>query len=159
MKKVFLSLGSNLGNKKSNIDNAINCIDKHFKIKKVSKYYETEPIGFKGQPNFVNVALEIEVENKPTEMYHSLRTIEISIGKEKQFRWGPRKIDIDILLYDKEIIENEELVIPHREMLNRRFVLEPLYEIAGDIDIPGEKHTLKHFLDNVKCQVISPIKN
>lgn len=129
---VYLSLGSNLGNKKENLEKAIQNIKEipdTFVIKK-SKIIETEPFGYKEQDNFLNSCIEITTLLYPKELLNKLLEIEKSMGREKKIKWGPRIIDLDIIFYNKELIEDEDLVIPHPYMEYRSFVLEPLEEIS-----------------------------
>ena len=134
---VFLSLGSNIGNRFQNIENAIKMIKKHnIIIINNSSIYETEPVGFKEQNDFLNIALRVLTDKKPFELLMILQYIEKTIGRKKTFKWGPRILDIDILLYNDIIIKKEKLYIPHREIVNRFFILTMLREIE-DIKLPG----------------------
>lgn len=131
MAQVFLGLGSNLGNKKNNIANAIKEIAllTNTTVIQKSKLYNTKPEGHLDQPDFINAAIEIETKLSPQKLLAELQQIEIKLGREKTFKGGPRIIDIDILTYDNLEISTPELTIPHPEMNKRNFVLKPLSEI------------------------------
>jgi 2-amino-4-hydroxy-6-hydroxymethyldihydropteridine diphosphokinase len=131
---VYLSLGSNLGERFENIDRALDSLGRleGTTISSRSSYYETAPLGIKDQPDFINVAACIETALSPMSLLVELKEIEKKLGRRKTVRWGPRVIDIDILFYGDEIVSLQGLNIPHPEMEERRFVLKPLAEIAGD---------------------------
>lgn len=137
MFKAYMGLGSNIGNKKENIDNAVDMIRNHklIELKKVSSYYETEPVGYQDQDWFLNVVLEIDTKLKPYELLEFCRLIEEKLKRKRIIRWGPRTIDVDILLYEGFKSKDEKLTIPHPRMTERAFVMIPLYEIAPDIKI------------------------
>jgi len=133
MVKVFLSFGSNLGRRENNIQQALEELKNNsIKVLKVSSNYETEPEGYTAQPKFINAAAEIATELKPQELLKIIKNIEKKLGRQKTFKWGPRLIDIDILTYGEQNIQEKELTIPHPLMKQRNFVLEPLKEIAPD---------------------------
>ncbi|WP_022819237.1 2-amino-4-hydroxy-6-hydroxymethyldihydropteridine diphosphokinase [Fusobacterium russii] len=128
---VYLSLGSNVGDKKANIENAIRSISElsDTYVTKKSALIETEPFGYKEQDNFINSCIEIKTLLYPKELLFKLLAIEKSMGRERKMKWGPRIIDLDIIFYNKEVIEDEDLIVPHPYMEQRAFVLEPLEEI------------------------------
>lgn len=133
---VYLSLGSNVGERRGNLLAAIARLPAAgVEVRKTSSFYETEPLDYKQQPWFLNCAVEAETRWEPAELLRALQGIEKEMGSKKEFPKGPRLIDLDILLYGDEVIETPELQVPHPRMLQRRFVLEPLAEIA-----PGLKH-------------------
>ena len=139
MKKqsIYLSLGSNLGDRAVNLRNAIGQLpDAGVRVLRESSVYETEPVDFLEQPWFLNCAVKGETQLKPLELLPALRGIEERMGSKKEFAKGPRLIDLDVLLYGEEIIENSAMQIPHPRMHLRRFVLEPLAEIAPAIHHP-----------------------
>lgn len=137
MSIAYISIGSNLGNREENCKQAIRLIKENgIIVKKQSGMYETEPWGVKNQPLFINMAIEIETDREPEELLNILKDIEKEIGRTETIKWGPRVIDLDILLYDDLIIKNPELEIPHPLMHERYFVLKPLCEIASDISHP-----------------------
>ena len=152
MEDVFLGLGSNLGEREENIQGAIDSIDNITGVRVVlsSSLIETEPVGITDQPEFINAAIKTETSLSPQELFSSLVEIEKSMGRVRTIRWGPRIIDIDILLFGGRIIENDYLIIPHPEMTKRSFVLMPLAEIAPEVIHPVEKRTIKGLLDKLK---------
>ncbi|RKD21560.1 2-amino-4-hydroxy-6-hydroxymethyldihydropteridinediphosphokinase [Caminicella sporogenes DSM 14501] len=158
MARVFLSLGSNLGNKKENLDKAIDLLKKHDNINviKISSYYETEPVGYTNQDYFLNIVIEIETALLPYDLFEYCSKIEQMLKRKRIIRWGPRTIDIDILLYDDLISNDEKLTIPHPRMTERAFVLVPLYEIAPDIKISGQHISL--ILKSLKKEGIRKIE-
>ncbi len=145
---AYIGLGSNLGDRYGNITRAIDkiCLLPHTRVERQSGNYLTAPVGPQDQPDFVNAAIETVTEMSPRELLNALKGIEKSLGREQTCRWGPRIIDLDILLYDDLVIEEEDLNIPHPEMHKRRFVLEPLCEIAPDAAHPLIKKTVREIL-------------
>jgi 2-amino-4-hydroxy-6-hydroxymethyldihydropteridine diphosphokinase len=147
MEQVFLSIGTNLGNKMANIRTALKLIaDRYLEITSVSGVYRTEPVGLKTQPDFYNICVKGLTGKGPAELLDGLKKTELEMGRIKQEKWGPRIIDIDILFYSNIIIKNEVLTIPHPEITSRRFVLEPLSEIAPLFVYPGRDITIKELL-------------
>jgi 2-amino-4-hydroxy-6-hydroxymethyldihydropteridine diphosphokinase len=137
MPTVYLSLGSNVGDREANLRAAIAALPANgIQVKRVSSIYETEPVDFLDQPWFLNCVVEAETDLEPHALLQSLRTIESHLGSQKEFAKGPRKLDLDILLYNSQTIATPDLQIPHPRMLQRRFVLTPLAEIA-----PTVKHS------------------
>lgn len=136
MAKVFLGLGTNLGDKRNNLLTAVNHIEEKIgKVTSLSSFYETEPWGFKSDNSFLNAALCVETSLEPVAILHIIKEIEVEMGRTQKSVnkvYADRLIDIDILLYDDMIINTEELTIPHPLMTERDFVMKPLVEIAGD---------------------------
>ena len=130
--KVTLGLGTNLGDRAENLRLAIQLLAPTVAVGKISSIYETAPWGFADQPAFYNLALIGETELGPRELLSFVKHVEARMGREKTFRYGPRQIDIDILFYENEAVQTESLTIPHPRYKERRFVLEPLCEIAPD---------------------------
>ena len=130
--QVYLSIGSNLGDKKAYLDQCIKELqeDKKIRVEKVSDYIETEPVGEVVQDNFLNGAVSLMTLYEPQELLEVIHEIEAHAKRERKIHWGPRTLDIDILLYENQVIHTENLMIPHPEMTNRMFVLEPLAAIA-----------------------------
>lgn len=150
MHKVYLLLGSNLGNREKNIDNAINELKAcGIIISKKSSLYNTAPWGYAEQPEFLNQALECLTSLEPFELLKEIKSIEKKMGREKTVRYGPRIIDIDIIFYDDLILKSEKLTIPHPLMHERLFVLKPLSEIAPDFVHPELKLTVKQLLEKL----------
>jgi len=134
---VHLSLGSNLGDRAKNLRDAIAALrNSGVSVARVSSVYETEPVDYLDQPWFLNCAVEAETELPALELLRALRGIEAQMGGKKLIAKGPRLIDIDILLYGNEIVDTPELQVPHPRMHLRRFVLEPLAEIAPNVQHP-----------------------
>jgi len=135
---VYLSLGSNLGDREATLRAAIAALlPAEVHVGQVSSIYETEPVDFLDQPWFLNCVLEVETELEPHALLKSLRVIESQLGSQKEFAKGPRKLDLDILLYGDETITTPDLQIPHPRMVQRRFVLVPLAEIAPNVQHPS----------------------
>ncbi|AOY76315.1 2-amino-4-hydroxy-6-hydroxymethyldihydropteridine diphosphokinase [Clostridium formicaceticum] len=140
MAKGYLGLGSNMGDKKEYLDQAIEQINQHpsITVKKVSSYYETDPIGYTEQDVFLNVVVEIDTSLSPYELLAYCNEIEELLKRKRIIRWGPRTIDVDVLLYENYTSDDEKLTVPHPRMWKRAFVMIPLYEIAKDITNNGE---------------------
>jgi len=132
MAEVLLALGSNLGKRLANLKNALALLEEQAAILAVSPVYQTEPVGIKEQPWFVNQTARIETALAPLPLLAFLKEIERRMGRESSERNGPRIIDLDILFYENLVLKTPELTIPHPRLAERRFVLEPLSEIAGE---------------------------
>lgn len=147
-----IGLGSNLGDKKTYLDNAVKALDetKGCHVKKVSSYYVTEPYGGVEQDDFLNACLILETLFTPEELLKRLHEIEQAAHRERLVHWGPRTLDLDILLYDDAVIETDDLIIPHSEMHLRSFVLQPLCEIAPNKRHPVLKKTVSQLADLLK---------
>lgn len=141
MTKVYLSLGSNIGQREQHLAKAINALEEKTKVTKKSQTYESEPWGENDQQWFLNLCLEIETELTPEKLYELIEQTETNLKKEKITKYGPRTIDIDILFYDELIIYNS-LTIPHPRLKDRQFVLLPLKEIAPSLVHPIDKKTI-----------------
>ena len=127
----YLAVGSNLGNRRKNIKKALDYLakTKGIKIEKASRIYETKAIGGVAQGKFLNAAIKIKTSLTPQLLLKTVKNIEKDLGRKKTVRWGPREIDLDILLYGNKFIKIKNLVIPHPRMFAREFVLKPLREI------------------------------
>lgn len=135
--RVYLSLGSNLGDRAANLRAAIRSLaGAKLNVLKVSSFYETEPVGYLDQPWFLNCVVEGESHRQPIELLDAFRSLEMVFHSKKPFRNGPRILDIDILLYGELSLNIPELQIPHPRMLERKFVLVPLAEIAPQLRLP-----------------------
>jgi 2-amino-4-hydroxy-6-hydroxymethyldihydropteridine diphosphokinase len=133
MSTVFLGMGSNIGNREKHCQKALELLREYgLNVVKQSSLHETEPWGNKEQPKFLNMAVEIETSLSPRALLGVLKKIEDDMGREIADKWGPRIIDLDILLYDDIILNEMDIVIPHPYMHEREFVLRPLSEIASD---------------------------
>lgn len=137
MARVYLGLGSNIGDKKKYIDEAIRFLKLHdgIGVSKVSSYYETEPVGYEDQDIFLNLVIEINTSLGPYDLLKYCNEIENKLKRKRLFRWGPRTIDLDILWYEDFVSDDEILTIPHPRMCQRAFVMVPLYEITQDLMI------------------------
>jgi 2-amino-4-hydroxy-6-hydroxymethyldihydropteridine diphosphokinase len=131
--KAFLGLGSNLGNRKENLKTALSSLSRIGEVKRVSSLYGTEPLGVKDQLEFLNAVVLVETPLEPRFLLQGLKEIEKELGRSPQGpRWGPRVVDLDILSFDGLVLDEQGLTVPHPELGRRRFVLEPLLEIAPD---------------------------
>lgn len=146
-KRVYLSLGSNLGDRAAHLKGAIKRMDTLGKIMAVSSFYETEPVELTAQPWFLNCAVELDTEKMAKQLLTSIFDIEEEMGRRRVQKKGPRTVDIDILLFGNSIIKAKGLTIPHPAMHDRRFVLEPLAEIAPEIRHPIFKRTIRELRD------------
>lgn len=140
---VYLSLGSNLGNRRRNLTRAILLLkkDAELKIEKTASVYETSPIGPK-QRKFLNTAIKLKTSKSPLQLLSDLKKIERQIGRKRGVRWGPRIIDLDILFYGKRRLKSKKLTLPHPQFFRRKFVLAPLSEIAPNFVPPGFKKNI-----------------
>jgi 2-amino-4-hydroxy-6-hydroxymethyldihydropteridine diphosphokinase len=153
---VYLALGTNLGDRLANLNAAINAFPPSIVCHQSSHIYETPPWGYKDQPAFLNMAVKCETDLDAASLLKRLKQIEVEVGREKSFHWGPRIIDIDILFYDNIIFESESLTIPHARLHERAFVLVPLAEIAPNFKHPVLKKTIAELLENVDRSGIIP---
>lgn len=148
MARAFLSLGSNVGDRLSYLRLATAAVAQLPKttIVTVSSIYETEPIGKKDQPDFLNAAIELKTGLSPRELFVMIKEVEVQLGRTTTERWGPREIDLDLLYYDSLIFDDVKLRIPHPEILKRRFVLIPLAEIAAGLIDPVHQRSIHDLL-------------
>lgn len=146
--KAYLGLGSNLGDKKAYLDGAIEKLEhsRGCSVEKVSKYLVTEPYGGVEQDDFLNACLSLKTLLSPQELLDRMHEIEQEAHRERKIHWGPRTLDLDILLYGDLVMETEDLIIPHIEMHKREFVLKPLCEIAANLRHPIYKKTVAEML-------------
>jgi 2-amino-4-hydroxy-6-hydroxymethyldihydropteridine diphosphokinase len=134
LKTYYLSLGSNLGNREENLKNAIKILKQNkIKIIKKSPVYETEPVGYKKQAWFLNQVIEVKTNFSPEKLLNVAQSIEKKFGRKRDKKFGPREIDIDILLYENIKINKKKLKIPHIQLYKRKFVLKPLNDIAPNL--------------------------
>jgi 2-amino-4-hydroxy-6-hydroxymethyldihydropteridine diphosphokinase len=153
MAVAYIGFGSNLGEREEICRKAISLLDKTdgIKVEAVSSFFETEPVGFETQPTFINGAARIQTLLSPDELFSQMRRIEGELGRITKFKWGPRYIDLDLLLFDDLILDEEELTVPHPLMHKRRFVLMPLAEIAPEARHPRLGKTIDELLKTLKC--------
>lgn len=150
--RAYLSLGGNMGHRRAAIEGALAALHAGgAKVIRRSSFYETAPVGKTDQPSFLNIAVEVATDLEPHDLLALCLRIEDSFGRTRMERWGPRTLDIDLLLYDGRTVATLDLTIPHPRMTERRFVLEPLLEIAPDAALPDGR-PLRSFLDGVAGQ-------
>ena len=137
--KIILSLGSNIGDKKSNLETAINQINQFSTIKKISSIYESDPILLKDQDSFFNLVLEIDYKKTVIELLETTKDVERRMGRKKTVKYGPRIIDIDIVFFNNQIVNSKDLVIPHYDWSNRVFVVKPLSELFKEFNMQDYK--------------------
>ena len=137
--RVFVGLGSNVGDRLSFLKAAVSAlrVTPGVDVTRTSSVYETDPVGVEDQPMFLNAVAELRTDVAPGELLARLKQIEAEVGRTAGEPWGPREIDLDLLLYGDEIISDGDLDVPHPEMAHRGFVLVPLLEIDREISIPG----------------------
>ena len=146
-KLVYLSLGSNVGDRAANLNAAIERLGTLGEVMAVSSFYETEPVEFAAQPWFLNCAVKLNTEKMPKQLLNAVLDIEKEMGRKRLKKKGPRTIDIDILLFGNSVIDTKGLTVPHPAMHERRFVLEPLAEIAPEVRHPVFKRTARELRD------------
>jgi len=140
---VAIALGSNLGDRASHLQHAVSRLSANLSSMKVSRWYETDPVGVVEQPRFLNGAVVGETRLSPRELLDQLLTIEADRGRERPFPGAPRTLDLDLILFGDRIINEPDLVVPHPRFRERRFVLEPLDEIAPDLIDPQTGATIR----------------
>jgi len=148
--KIILCLGTNVGDRGRNLKTAVSLLKRHgIRIAGNSSLYETEPVGFEDQPSFYNIALQVSTDLSPEELLSTVKRIETVMGRRESAKFGPRLIDIDILLFNDIIMENETLTIPHARLRERHFALRVLADIDGDALIPGASMTANEAYERV----------
>jgi len=151
--QVYLSLGTNLGERLTNLQVALDVLQANLTLRQASSIYETEPWGYLDQPSFLNQVLEMEISAySPLELLHYLKQLEKSVGRKPSFHYGPRLIDVDILYFNAAVMNTAELVIPHPHLAERAFVLVPLAEIAPDFCHPVLHATTLELLQKIDRQ-------
>jgi len=140
---IYLSIGSNVGDRLLNLQNAVTSLAPKVQSVLQSSIYETGPWGYADQPAFLNQAVKAETYLDPNDLLVLLKEIEVSMGRQETFRFGPRLIDLDILFYDELVLDTPKLTIPHPRIAERAFVLIPLAEIAPDLCHPIFKKTIQ----------------
>ena len=149
---VYIGFGSNIDDRLTHIRNAIHTLSKTdgITLQKISSIYTTDPVGYEEQAQFLNGAAAIQTTLSPLSLLHTLKDIETAIGRKHRIRWGPREIDLDILIYGDLCVQTEKLVIPHPEMHLRGFVLVPLAEIASDLVHPVFQESIRDLLNRLE---------
>jgi 2-amino-4-hydroxy-6-hydroxymethyldihydropteridine diphosphokinase len=140
---AFIAIGSNMGDRLGYLRKATFSLDNHesIRVEKVSSIYETDPVGYENQAPFLNMVIKVKTKLSMLELLRVNQSIELENGRIREVKWGPRTLDLDILLYNHENIETEELIIPHQRMTERAFVMIPLLEIEPNVIIPNHELT------------------
>lgn len=149
MKKIFLALGSNVGNKNKNIKEAIKLLSRNIQKIKVAPIYKSKAMYYEDQDVFLNTVISGNTSLSPKALLKFIKTIEVQVGRTKRFKWGPREIDIDIIFYGNTICNEKDLQIPHPLLQERDFVLQPLYYLDSKFIHPVMKKTVKELLNNL----------
>jgi 2-amino-4-hydroxy-6-hydroxymethyldihydropteridine diphosphokinase len=155
LKIVYLGLGSNVGDRESQIDAALEALNApDLRLLRRSSLYETEPIGFKDQGWFLNMVAEFETDLFPKQLLQRMQKVELGMGRVRTVRNGPRSIDIDILLYGNAVIQTTELEVPHPRYRERRFTLAPMAELNPGLRDPLTKQTMAEMLKGLQGQAV-----
>lgn len=155
MKTAYLSLGSNVGDREAHLKRALDRLAREdIRVKRKSSIYETEPQDLRKQAWFLNLAAEIETSLFPRQLLHRIQHIEREMGRKRVIAKGPREIDIDILLYGNFVISTEVLTIPHPRLSERRFVLQPLADLAPDLRHPVSHVSIRELLAGLSGQIV-----
>ncbi|HET7628833.1 MAG TPA: 2-amino-4-hydroxy-6-hydroxymethyldihydropteridine diphosphokinase [Bacillales bacterium] len=151
MTTAYIGLGTNIGERDRYLHEAVLRMDGHRRIHvtRLSSIYETEPIGCTDQADFLNMVAEVSTELAPDELLHATASVENQLGRTREVRWGPRTIDLDILLYNQATIETDALTIPHPRMHERAFVLVPLSELNPSFQVPGTNVSLSEYVKQI----------
>lgn len=151
---IYLSLGTNIGDRLTNLRAALAALPPAILLDAVSSIYETAPWGYTDQPSFLNLAVKAETDLGPQDLLAYLKSIETDLGREQTFRYGPRRIDLDILFYDQIILDMDGLTIPHPKIAERAFVLVPLAEINPDLIHPVTGDTVSQMLEHIDASTV-----
>lgn len=152
MNLAYISLGSNIGNRLEFLQEAVGLLKetKQIEVKRISSVYETDPVGYVDQAAFLNIVVELKTLYSPHELLKKCNEIEDLLGRKRLVRWGPRTVDLDILLYNEENMKTEDLIIPHPRMTERGFVLVPLVEINSELVHPSTKQAFSNIVHDQK---------
>jgi len=154
---VYLALGSNLGNRAANLKAAIAALPPQMEVKAKSRVYETPPWGYTNQDKFLNQVVKAQTYLEPELLLKHLKRLEVALGRVPTFQYGPRLIDIDILLYDDLVFDSADLKIPHPNMHERGFVMLPLMDVAPDLVHPVKKQTIRQLIAFCDVSGIAPV--
>ncbi|MFC2948853.1 2-amino-4-hydroxy-6-hydroxymethyldihydropteridine diphosphokinase [Virgibacillus sediminis] len=160
MNTAFIALGTNIEPREEHLTSALSLLDgnPYVSIRKRSSIYQTAPVGYTDQDDFLNMVVEIITTKSSLELLEICQSVEKELGRKRDIRWGPRTIDLDILLYNQENSKMERLIIPHPRMHERAFVLIPLHEIAPNLVIPGMDGHVGDFIDRLPESDIRDVK-
>lgn len=149
---AFIALGSNLGDRFLYLEKAVVQLNNHECVELIntSSIYETDPIGYEEQSAFLNMVIKIRTSLSSLSLLTLLQEIERGHGRKRDIRWGPRTLDLDILLFNQENIETEQLEIPHPRMTERAFVMIPLFEVDHDVQLPNQAHSISSIIDSLQ---------
>lgn len=159
MKEIYIALGTNIEPRKEHLDQAIEALSHHATIEviRTSSIYETAPVGYLDQASFLNMVVEVNTTLAPMELLDVCQGIEQKLGRKRTIRNGPRTIDLDILLYGGEQIDNKRLVVPHPRMHERAFVLIPLSDIANEARIPTVRRTVQELINELPHEDLNDV--
>ena len=155
---AYIALGTNLGNRPDNLRAALGALPPEVSVLAESHIYETPPWGYEDQPAFLNMVVKAETSLEPGALLEYLKQLEVQLGREGNFRWGPRLIDLDILFYDDLVINTPPLVIPHPRLHERAFVLVPLADVAADLVHPLLGERVWELLQRTDVSGIKPLR-
>lgn len=160
MTSVYLSLGSNIGDRMAYLQQALTALSQfpQTQLVKTSSFYQTAPWGNLNQDDFINAVCQLETHLEPLDLLKACQKIEQDLDRVRKEHWGPRTIDIDILLYGQEVYESQTLTVPHPYMTQRAFVLVPLFELVGDLALPNQAGTVCEALASLSVQEIVKIE-
>ncbi len=150
---AYISIGSNI-KPEEHIKKCLEILKSEFDVIAISPMYETRPYGYESQPNFINLVVGVKTSLKPHDLLNKIQEIENKLGRKRAFRFSPRTIDLDILLYNSKIINEKSLVVPHKGLFERDFMLIPLLDLAPDITDPITKKKAKNLKDGIKYRQI-----
>jgi len=153
---VYLSLGTNLGNRAANLKQAVSLLPPQMTVKAKSKIYETPPWGYTDQDDFLNQVVRVSTYLDPKPLLRHIKRLEVAMGRKATFHYGPRLIDIDILFYDDLVMETPPLVIPHPHLHERGFVLLPMMDIAPDLFHPVRKKSIREMIALCNTEGVVP---
>jgi len=161
MTQAFIALGTNIEPRETHFIKALELLTDHDKlrIEKISSIYETDPVGYEDQADFLNMVVSVETEFSAEELLVYCQSVENELGRERSIRFGPRTIDLDILLYNHENIKMDRLEIPHPRMHERAFVLVPLGEVAPEVELPGTGKSVQQLLAELPDEEKAGVRN
>ena len=155
MTAVYLALGSNLDNRRANIEKAVGLLSRRLQQVKLASLYRSRPVGLTDQPEFINTAVSGQTKLSPEELLDFIKLVETAVGRQPRQRWGPREIDIDIIFYGERVIETAPLTVPHPLFRERDFVLRPLADLDPNLLDPVTKKTVEQLLRGLKPEQIT----